>query len=137
MSAPIPPDPPPIPAGPIGPGIVLIGFMGTGKTTIGRRLAHRTGLSFADTDTLVVERAGLSIPEIFRLHGEPAFRELEREVLAGLAGGEPRVLSTGGGIVLDPGNRARLRALGWVVWLETSAGYDQVLLVTQEALLLL
>ena len=94
--------------------------MGTGKTTIGRRLASRTGKPFADTDAIVVERAGLSIAEIFRLHGESAFRDLESEVLASLDPTEPRILSTGGGIVLRPENRERLRALGLVVWLRAS-----------------
>jgi shikimate kinase len=97
--------------------VVLIGFMGTGKSTIGRRLADRAGLPFEDTDDLIVGRAGLPIPEIFRLHGETAFRDVEHEVLAGLDPTHPRILSTGGGIVLQERNRALLRRLGFVVWL--------------------
>jgi len=110
-----------LPPNPTGPeSIVLIGFMGTGKTTIGRRLARSTDLPFEDTDDLIVERAGLTIPEIFRMHGEAAFRKVESESLAKLDPRCPRILSTGGGIVLAPANRARLRELGFVVWLSAT-----------------
>lgn len=88
--------------------IVLTGFRGTGKTTVGRIVADRLGIPFIDTDKLIEERAGMKIPAIFRDRGEAAFRDLERQVIASL----PRdgiVVSAGGGAILDPANVAHLR----------------------------
>jgi shikimate kinase len=82
--------------------IVLAGFMGTGKTTVGQIVAARTGLAFVDTDAVIVARAGRSIAEIFAAQGEPAFRALEAEVCADLAAGGGQVIATGGGALLDP-----------------------------------
>jgi shikimate kinase len=99
------------------PNIVLVGFMGSGKSSVGRELARCTGHRFRDTDLLVRSRAGKSIPEIFAAHGEGYFREQEKEVLSLLQTERAMVLATGGGIVLDPANRRLLRRLGPVVWL--------------------
>ena len=88
--------------------VVLIGFRGTGKTTVGRILANRLGLPFYDTDALIEQRAGMPIPEIFRRAGEAHFRALEREVIASLRTAEG-VIATGGGAVCDPANVADLR----------------------------
>ncbi len=105
---------------PTNHNIVLIGFMGCGKTTVGQLVAVKTGLPFADTDALVVEAAGCSVPEIFQREGEPGFRRRETAVLRELASGGPRVISTGGGIVTQPENEALLRGLGFVVWLNAA-----------------
>jgi shikimate kinase len=100
--------------------IVLIGFMGCGKTTVGQRVAEKLGWQFVDTDALVVEAAGLSIADIFATAGEAGFREIESSVLTTLASGESRVIASGGGIVTQPRNEALLRSLGFVVWLNAS-----------------
>jgi shikimate dehydrogenase len=115
--------------------VVLIGFRGTGKTSVGRILADRLGLPFHDTDALVEQLAGISIPEIFREHGEAQFRALEREVIASLRDTEG-VISTGGGAVCDPANVADLRRHGRVfllsappeVILDRIAGSDRPVL---------
>ncbi|MCK8519694.1 shikimate dehydrogenase [Methanoculleus sp. 7T] len=93
--------------------VVLTGFRGTGKTSVGRILADRLQAPFFDTDTLVERRAGMPIPEIFRRHGEAHFRALEREAIASLRTAEG-VISTGGGAVSDPANVADLRWHGTV-----------------------
>jgi shikimate kinase len=95
---------------PRGPRLVLIGPMGAGKTTIGREVARTLGLPFADLDALIVEAAGLTIPEIFAAQGEDAFRALEARVLAVALDAHPGVLALGGGAVGDPASRALLRA---------------------------
>ncbi|KQC05365.1 MAG: bifunctional riboflavin kinase/FMN adenylyltransferase [Methanoculleus sp. SDB] len=95
--------------------IVLVGYRGSGKTTVGTLLAGALGIPFIDTDALIEERAGMSIPEIFR-SGEENFRMLERSVIASLAG-QGGVISTGGGAVTDPVNVALLRHGGPVVFL--------------------
>jgi shikimate kinase len=92
--------------------IFLWGAPGVGKTTVGRRLARTLGRPFFDTDALVVERAGMSIPSIFAQLGEPAFRALESEVLADAAANPGRVISLGGGTVLAPQNRALIAQCG-------------------------
>jgi len=102
--------------------IVLIGFMGAGKTTVGRLLAARLGLPFADTDVVIEQQAGRPIREIFATEGEPGFRALEHQVTAGLLAGPQAVLALGGGAVQHPATR---RALGGhdVVYLEV--GYAE------------
>lgn len=105
----------------MGGNIVLVGFMGCGKTSVGRRLAHLTGMKLVDTDELICEDAGVSIPEIFAEEGEVGFRAREAAALESLEGLRGAVISTGGGIVLAVTNRARLRALGLVCWLDAPA----------------
>jgi shikimate kinase len=100
--------------------LILIGFMGTGKTTIGKRVAKSLGFRFVDTDTLIVRKAGKSIPEIFEKSGEEEFRKLETEVLRECAANSDQVISTGGGIVTRPENLEILESAGYVVWLEAS-----------------
>jgi shikimate kinase len=98
--------------------IVLIGFMGSGKTSVGRLIARRLRFHFLDTDALIEERARTSIKEMFASHGEAWFRERETAALESLAGSTRRhVISTGGGIVTQPRNLPLLRQLGWVVLL--------------------
>lgn len=97
--------------------VVLVGTMGTGKSAVGRRVAESLGLRFVDTDDLIVEEAGMRIPEIFEREGEAAFRDRETAVLRKLAGCEGYVIATGGGAVLREENREILRRLGFVIWL--------------------
>lgn len=87
---------------------VIIGLRGTGKSTVGRMLAEKQGIPFHDTDALIQKQTGLEIPEIFSRYGEEEFRRIEREVIASLPAG-PAVIATGGGAVMDPGNRLLLR----------------------------
>ena len=99
----------------------LIGMMSSGKTKVGRRLSKLSGFRLADTDDQIVERAGMAIPEIFATHGEPAFRTMECEEVARIAGGSERlVVATGGGAILDEANRSLMRDTGLVVWLKPS-----------------
>lgn len=99
--------------------VVLTGFMGTGKTTVGRLLAERLGFEFVDTDQLIEQRHG-PIPAIFREHGEGEFRRIEREVADELAGRSGLVISTGGRLLLDAVNAARLGVAGHVFCLTAS-----------------
>jgi shikimate kinase len=100
--------------------IILVGFMGTGKSSLGRLVAKLTGRRFVDTDHLIVQREGREIGQIFREHGEPHFREIESCILASLAPGSGLVVATGGGIVTTPKNLSLLKTLGLVVWLQAS-----------------
>lgn len=97
--------------------VVLVGYRGTGKTTVGRIVAEILGWPFIDTDPLIEQRAALPIAEIFARFGEPHFRDLESAVIADLAGADPSVISAGGGAVLRPTNVQRLQAGSLVVWL--------------------
>jgi shikimate kinase len=99
--------------------VVLTGFMGTGKTTVGRALADRLGREFVDTDRLIEERYG-PIPAIFSEHGEGAFRRYEREVASELADRRRLVIATGGRMMIDAANAQRLGATGDVVCLVAS-----------------
>ena len=104
--------------------ICLIGYMGSGKTTVGQELAARLDMRFEDTDELIVRREGRSIPDIFRDDGEAYFRELETNLLRELSedrGVKNTVLSTGGGLPVDKRNRPLLKAVGCVVYLRASA----------------
>ncbi len=108
------------PASEPGRHVVLVGMMGSGKTSVGRQVAERLGRPFLDSDDQVESRTGRSVREIFETEGlgEPAFRVLEAEALAeALARPEPSVIAAAGGVVLDPGNRARLRQSSTAVWL--------------------
>ena len=98
--------------------IVLIGMPGSGKSAVGKLLAEKTGRPFLDTDQLIVGKAGRPIPDIFREDGEPAFRNLESEVIRNCAKQSGQILSTGGGAVLRPENVAVLRQNGRLFWLD-------------------
>jgi len=100
--------------------LILIGFMGTGKTSVGMRVAKSLGWRFVDTDKLIVKQAGKSIPQIFADSGETYFRELETEVLEKCALANGQVISTGGGIVTVARNREILKEAGYVIWLRAS-----------------
>jgi shikimate kinase len=100
--------------------IVLVGMMGAGKSSIGRRLASRLGIPFVDADSEIEKAAGMTIPEIFAAHGEPYFRSGEARVIARLLDGGPQVLATGGGAFMNPDTRAAIRAKGISVWLRAS-----------------
>ena len=101
-----------------GRSIVLVGMMGAGKSSIGRRLASRLGIPFIDADTEIVSAAGMTIPEIFEKHGEPYFRAGEARVIARLLDNGPQVLATGGGSVMDPQTRALIGQKGISIWLK-------------------
>ena len=98
-----------------GSNLVLSGFMGTGKTSVGRRLAARLGFEFVDLDELIEAEAGLPIREIFAARGEAAFRALEREMVARMAARRRSVIAVGGGAIVDPGNLAALRKIGVLI----------------------
>ena len=97
--------------------IVLVGMMGAGKSSIGRRLATRLAIPFVDADTEIESAAGMTIPEIFAKHGEPYFRAGEARVIARLLDNGPSVLATGGGSVMDPHTRALIREKAISIWL--------------------
>ena len=101
-----------------GRSIVLVGMMGAGKSSIGRRLASRLGIPFVDADTEIVSAAGMTIPEIFEKHGEPYFRAGEARVIARLLDNGPQVLATGGGSIMDPQTRALIGQKGISIWLK-------------------
>ena len=98
--------------------IVLIGFMGAGKSICGRMLARRSGRCFVETDDMIVSRDGRSIPEIFRREGEERFRQLEGEVVEDLRLKRGNVIATGGGLPCREGRMESLKSLGTVVWLD-------------------
>src|SRR5262245_31375942 len=100
--------------------LLLIGYRGTGKSTVAHLLAERLGWRSVDSDERIEELAGCSIADIFASQGEGAFRDLESQVVAELAAGDQTVLSLGGGAVLRPENRATLAAAGPMVWLTAS-----------------
>ena len=103
------------------PKLWLIGMMSSGKTKVGRRLSDHSGLPFVDVDDEIVERAGMTIPQIFATQGEPAFRTMESEEVARIAGSRQRlVVATGGGVILDGRSRRLMRETGLVVWLKPS-----------------
>jgi shikimate kinase len=113
----------PMPAGHLlaalgGRSIVLVGMMGAGKSSVGRRLAARLGLPFVDADDEIESAAGMTIPEIFARHGEAAFRSGEQRVIARLLDAGPQVLATGGGAFMSEQTRAALHEKGVSVWLK-------------------
>ena len=97
--------------------IILIGFMGTGKSTIGRNLSRASGCTLIDTDNLLEEQEGCAISQIFAQKGEDSFRDLETRALRELTQHQGHVIATGGGIIGREENRQLLRQLGYVVWL--------------------
>lgn len=109
---------PPAATGPrLGRPLVLVGLMGAGKTSVGKRLATLLRVAFVDSDARIEEAAGMTIPEIFSRLGEPAFRDGERRVIARLLSGPPGVLATGGGAFVEPRTRAEIGRLATSVWL--------------------
>jgi shikimate kinase/3-dehydroquinate synthase len=103
-----------------GRSLVLVGLMGAGKTSIGRRIALRLGLPFRDADIEIEKAAGCTVSELFARYGEPAFRDGERRVIKRLLGGPPMVLATGGGAFMDAETRAAIREGGISIWLRCS-----------------
>ncbi|HVV40588.1 MAG TPA: shikimate kinase [Nitrobacter sp.] len=104
-----------------GRSLVLVGMMGVGKSTVGRRLASRLALPFVDADIEIEAAAGMSIPEIFEAHGEPHFRDGEARVIARLLSGGPVVLATGGGAFMREETRERIRDRAVSIWLKAEA----------------
>lgn len=102
------------------PNLFLVGPMGAGKSSIGRRLAEHFGMRCVDLDAAIEEQTGASVATIFEIEGEAGFRRRESELLAEITAQEGIVLATGGGTVLAPENRALLREHGFVIWLQTS-----------------
>ncbi|HBS30229.1 MAG TPA: shikimate kinase, partial [Parvularcula sp.] len=105
------------PGFPIDRPIVLVGMMGAGKTTVGRRLAKALGLAFRDADAEIEKAAGMSVSELFEKHGEASFRQGEAKVIARLLAGAPIVLATGGGALTNAATRALIRDKGVSIWL--------------------
>ena len=101
--------------------VVLVGMMGAGKSTIGRRLSARLHLPFLDADTEIEAAAGMSIPDIFETHGEPHFRDGEARVIARLLDGGPSVIATGGGAFMREETRNRIRDKAVSLWLKADA----------------
>ena len=105
----------------LGPrSVVLVGMMGAGKSSVGRRLASRLGIPFVDADVEIEKAAGMTISEIFAAHGEPYFRAGETRVIARLLEGGPQVLATGGGAFMNADTRAAIRLKGISVWLRAT-----------------
>jgi shikimate kinase/nucleoside-diphosphate-sugar epimerase len=122
--------------------IILIGLMGSGKSTVGRIVAQKLGFQFVDTDHVITDQARCSIPEIFAREGEAGFRRRESAVLRQLLGRKHSVIATGGGIITQPVNLPLLKHLGFITWLEastellvrrTSVNNDRPLLRGEEA----
>ena len=101
--------------------VVLVGMMGAGKSTIGRRMAMRLRLPFIDADNEIEAAAGMSIPDIFEVHGEPHFRDGEARVIARLLDGGPILLATGGGAYMREDTRGRIRDKAISMWLKADA----------------
>ncbi|HEX5238407.1 MAG TPA: shikimate kinase [Sphingomicrobium sp.] len=98
--------------------VVLVGLMGVGKSTVGRRLAKRLGLPFVDSDAAIEDASGFSAAEVYERYGEDDFRDGERRVVARLIEGDVRVIATGGGAYVDPGTRKLLNERAITVWLD-------------------
>jgi shikimate kinase len=111
------PDPHAIPPPRLLRTLVLVGLMGAGKTSVGKRLALLLGVPFVDSDSEIAQAAGMSIPEIFASLGEPAFRDGERRVIARLLAETPKILATGGGAFIEPRTRAEIRGRATSIWI--------------------
>lgn len=98
--------------------VVLVGLMGVGKSTVGRRLAKRLGLPFIDSDAAIEDASGFSAAEVYERYGEDDFRDGERRLVARLIEGDVRVIATGGGAYVDPGTRKLLNERAITVWLD-------------------
>ncbi len=105
----------------IDPPIFLVGYRGTGKSTVARLLAHHLGRPWVDADDLIEARAGMSIRQVFETEGEIGFRRRESAVLEELCRLRGHIIATGGGVVLSSANRARLKGAGRVIWLTADA----------------
>lgn len=101
--------------------VFFVGFMGAGKTSVARKLARRAGVASIDMDTYIERVCDRKVKQIFAESGETGFRAIETDVLRELAGGEPRLVSCGGGVVLSPENREVLKRDGFVVYLKVTA----------------
>jgi len=121
----------------MGDNVILVGFMGAGKSSVGRLLARRLGRCFVETDDMITAREGRSIPEIFAAQGEAHFRALEEETVRLLALKSGDVIATGGGLPCRPGRPEALRALGTVVWLrgDFDAVYERARRVGERPML--
>lgn len=97
--------------------VALVGMMGVGKTSIGKRLAARLEVPFADADQEIEAAAGMEVKDIFAKYGEPEFRRLERSVIARMLAGPPHVLATGGGAFMDETTRAAMKDTAFTIWL--------------------
>lgn len=117
--------------------IILIGFMGAGKTVVGQKVAQELGLKFVDADEEIEKTAGVAISEIFSKKGEACFRDLETKVLESLRDSTNLVLATGGGMVLRPENVKMLKQLGSLVllWAEPSVIFERIINETHRPLL--
>lgn len=104
----------------IRPNLYLTGFMGTGKSAVGRRVAYHLGMQFMDSDHTIEASEGLTIPKIFELHGEPHFRELERKFIFGGHPNHGLVVSCGGGLIMQPGLLDHMKSFGLVIALYAS-----------------
>lgn len=104
----------------IRPNLYLTGFMGTGKSAVGRRVSHHLGMQFLDSDHTIEASEGLAIPKIFELHGESYFRELERKFIFGGHPDHGLVVSCGGGLIMQPGLLEKMKSMGLVIALYAS-----------------
>ena len=118
------PAPPDAPSFTPARTLVLVGLMGAGKSSVGRRLAARLALPFTDADAEIEAAAGMTVSEIFARHGEPAFRDGERRVIVRLLGDPVHVLATGGGAFMEPRTRAVIRERAVSIWLR--AEHDEL-----------
>lgn len=100
--------------------IILVGFMGTGKSVVGYQVAQLIGYNFIDTDRIIEEQEGMPIREIFERYGEPHFRRIEKEVIKGLSDTQSSVIATGGGAIVDPENLESLKKNGIMICLKAS-----------------
>jgi shikimate kinase len=117
--------------------LALVGFMGTGKSSVGRLAAELLQFEFVDTDQLIETQCGMTVEEIFKKQGEPAFRELERQIVQNLAQREKTVIATGGGLVAYPSNLASLKTHALVVclWASPETIWERVKEQTHRPLL--
>ena len=112
--------------------LVLIGYRATGKTSVGRLLSEKLGRPLIDTDDMIQDNAGRTIPEIVEHSGWDHFRKLEKEAVKEAGALDRRIIATGGGVVLDPENTAALRASGYVIWLKASVEAIQTRLAKDD-----